>query len=70
MMLPKTLFHMIPFGSIQRIAFGLEDKQSWFDPRLAASGVHPASNSVNMGRAYSGGSVLRGKSGPAAIAKS
>jgi hypothetical protein len=37
---------MIPCGSVQRLAFGLEDKVSWFDPRQAASGVHPASYSV------------------------
>ena len=54
MMLPKTLFHMIPFGSVQLLAFGLEDKKSWFNPRQAAPGVHPASYSVSIGRAYSG----------------
>jgi len=26
-MLPKTLFHMISFGSVQRLAFGLDDKK-------------------------------------------
>jgi len=54
MMLPKTLFHVISFGSVQRLAIGLDDKKLWFDSQQAASGAQPASYSVSTGPAYSG----------------